>query len=127
MAEAGILARSGVKVMILNSYLDNATNEDINLVELTPAAAFAGTTQIPRGGINGKYEARGIQVNGSIGDIEDTEVDRDAVYGIVNYRAKNDPPANFHEVRFNCGVVHPCNARYIRCASTTARGIIIHG
>jgi hypothetical protein len=130
MAEAGILARSEIKVMIKNSYLADTTNDDIDIVKLTPTRAFEGisaTKRVPCGGPNGGYEARGISVNAAVSDSGEGDIDRDATHGFINYRAKNCPTWNWHEMRYQCGVVHPINIRYIRCAETTARGIIVHG
>jgi len=127
MAEAGILARSEIKVMIKNSYLDDTTNPDIDVVMLKPKEAFTGLSKkkgVPAGGINGGFEPRGLQINGLV---DGDGVDQDATHAFLRYRAKNDPTWCKHDVRFNCGVVHPTNVQFISCKGTTARGIIIHG
>jgi hypothetical protein len=130
MAESGILARSEIRVMIKNSYLETnkgvtGSGADIDIVKLTPPAAFEYlTTKAGRGiaksGINGPFEPRGISVNGD--DSDDT---RAATYGFVNGASKNDP--YFLSEKFSSGVIHPVSIAKIRPSGTTARGIIIHG
>ncbi len=123
-------ARSEISVMIKNSYLEsNAStagkSADIDIVNLTPRAAFEELTKepgrgIPRSGLRGKFEPRGVTVNG-----DDSDDSRDATYGFINRQLKSEP--YFLEQKFVTGVVHPCSIGKIRPRNTTARGIIIHG
>ncbi|MCP3683494.1 MAG: hypothetical protein GY861_12475 [bacterium] len=132
MAEAGILARSEVRLMIKNSYIDNADNAgvEIDTVKMTPIAAFAGITAkkgIARMGPNRGFEPRGISVNAAV-DATGDEVDQDATHGYIEGRAKGDSTWSTMVQRFQCGVIHPISLRFITVGpNTKARGIIIHG
>lgn len=136
MAGVGILARSELRVMIKNSYLNaNAKtagkSADIDLVTLSPhdAFEFLNSSQgrgIPKSGALAGFDARGITINGAVDDKESNVTDRNATFGFINGREKNEPENYYMEEKFVSGVMHPNGFRYIRPRGTTARGIIIH-
>jgi len=132
MSGVGILARSEIRVMIDNAYLDKYANKagsgaDIDVTNLKPAEAFATTLKLPKSGILNTFEGRFISLNGALSSDQqgNEEIDFDATYGFVNGREKNDP-GTMRE-RFNCGILHSNGFRFIRPNGTTGRGIIIHG
>jgi len=132
MAEAGILARSEIRVMLSNDYLKKnkdapGSSADINLITLSPVAAFVGLRNVPgrglpKSGVNSGFEPRGVSVNAE--ELAGAP-DQSATSGLINGAARNDP--YFLVERFACAVMHPNNLTRIRPNGTTARGIIIHG
>jgi len=131
MAEAGISAPAEGRVKISDDYLQahkstNNSSADIDIERLTPVAAFV-YTQVPATGRNGRFEPRGVSVDGAVDS--DDNPDFTATSGIINGWYKNDPDspgrANLMTERFTCGITHPCRFKKIRPYETTARGIII--
>lgn len=125
MATPGISAPAEQRIKIRDSYLeDNYKNTgsgaDIDIINLTPAAAFE-TTNVPRSGQSGQFEPRGISIDAAIDS--DENPDLTATSAILYCRYKNDP--NVLAERFSCAITHPCRIRVIRPYQTTARGIHI--
>jgi hypothetical protein len=110
-------------IMIDDAYLANPGNPDIDLETFEPAIAFMNhrtsvsgheVVDIPRGQNNGRIDVRAVKVNATTGP---------DVYGNINCRYKNDP--HFHIENYIIGFTQYDRLRTIRCAGTTARGIII--
>ena len=128
MAEAGILARSEQRVLISDTYLENNRNvtgagADIDLLTLTPVAAFVGLNNsaargIPRSGVNAAYNPRAVSINGNTDGVQNGNS------GIINGQAANDP--YFMDELIAAEHLHRVCLRAIRPRGTTARDIIIH-
>jgi len=127
MALNGISAPAEGRALISDSYLDDnagstGAKADIDILNLTPVEAFE-FVQIPKTGMAGLTEPRGISVNAALDS--DENPDLTATSANVNGRYKNDPVGNEMVERFACGITHPCRFSMIRPRNTTARGIII--
>lgn len=128
MASNGISSPSEARVIIDNDFLDDSGNNgvEIDILTLTPANAFMhikGTKKLPKAGIGGMFEPRGVSFNYGVGD--QGGVDSDATMAKIDIQEKNEP--YFHPFRGAIGILHPLRIRKIRVGdNTTARGIQIH-
>ena len=122
MADTGISAPAEGTLLISDKYLDAKQGDPgvvIDCVEMTPAAAFETKVVAPTG-TDGRFEPRGVSVNGVL--VEGV-VDEDASFAFLKRRLKNDPEAA--RLKYATGVIHSDRVRYIYPRGTTARGIAI--
>ena len=73
MASPGITGPSEARLIISNDFLDNAANDgvEIDIQNITPINAFlhvSATKKLPKAGIHGVFEPRGISFNYGVGD-----------------------------------------------------------
>jgi len=127
MAGPGIIAGSEQRIKINDDYLNansGNTNAVIDLLELTPPAAFQKESRrLPNAGRMGKFEPRGISCDGSKTNNGSTDLTASSAF--VNAKEKSEQ--HFLQQRYNCGMIHAARITKIKPFNTTARGIIIHG
>lgn len=118
MAGPGIAAPSEGEVVISDAYLnDNAADPsvEIDLVRLTPNAAFE-STNLPR---NNGIIPRGVAIN----EHKDDTAQSEASDATINRKVANG--AIFFKARYTCRIIHPDRITKIRPYMTSARGILI--
>lgn len=124
----GISAPGEIRLRIRDSWLDdNANNENAiaDIVSMTPVAAF-DTINIPRTGINAKFEPRGVSISAAIPD-EGGSASYTATYSWIRGEYKSDRPGHPYRETHSLHITHPCRYRRIYAKGTTARNIIIKG
>ena len=120
-----ITARAEERIMISDAWLNTHRTEKKAVCDcetLTPPSAFI-VPKRARSGRNGRFEPRGVSMNGRYDSEQEDKMDDAATDAHINCEYKNDPVA--YKERFACGITHPASIRRIYAYDTTARQIFI--